>query len=177
MRTSVEGRTLEWTAPLDSESVEFVIRAEGYKSRNLIVDPGIPFAEVVLEDAEVVRGRVLSESGHPIAGAHVSISRGTTVDTGKDGGFPLAQADKDAIQITVRKPGYDEQQLLFGLGEVDVSIDIRLKRSGAGLFGRVIDDASKPVRNFSVRLNRVEGDNNETFWRWFDDEEGRFSLQ
>ena len=88
----------------------------------------------------------------------------------------MAQADTNSIQIAVRKPGYDEQQLLFAVGEIPASVEIRLKRSGAGFFGRVIDDAGKPVRNFSVRLNRVDGGSNETYWRWFDDEEGRFSL-
>jgi hypothetical protein len=175
-----ENGMLEWILPVGfSQPADCMVMAPGYKNKRLTLDPRIEFAVVVLEDAEIIRGRVVSESGQPVPGARVDVLSGGVADTDSDGTFSIPARHSIltnsfiAQHITVKRTGYVEKQVDLE-DSIPVSLTIRLKRSSAGLFGRVIDTAGKPIQRFVITLTEAAESNPEVFSRRFDDEEGRF---
>jgi hypothetical protein len=92
-----------------------------------------------------ISGAVVNESGDPVAGAHVTLTRtGREVITGRDGTFGFSQTRTNDT-LTVTAPGYEpvaETNNERGL------MRIILHRAVAGARERT---AKPPIRNFQIQ--------------------------
>lgn len=183
-KTSEVGR-LEWNAPLDAEPVECNVNASGFKSKTFTLDPKEPLAEVILEDANIFSGIVLTEAGKSVAGAQVSVigtrSLGTPVTglvqeavTGADGRFSVPVSLEPVHQVRARKEGFEEQNIVFETEPPPKMLEIHLSRADTGIFGRVMDKEGKPVRRFSLYFHDSSVQSSLGVMRWFDNEKGEF---
>jgi len=171
---SMDGMSVECKMESGEEPVQCVVGARGYKNKSLVLDPTAPPSEIILEAAEWISGRVISESGAPVGAANVQIRGADSAETDQDGRFSIPAKNPPEYQITVRKIGYAEQRLT--LNKIPpCDMEIRLQQADSGVYGRLVDDTGKPVRIFSMTFWGLSNPAN-LFTRRFDREEGRFSV-
>ena len=156
---------------------ECTIGAEGYKSRSVTLDaPTLPY-EVILEDLELreIKGRVVTEWDEPLPATRVALNQ-WTVDTDRDGRFTKAlRLPSSRVDIRVHRTGYLEYHEIVNLTDqpAENELQIRLKQSEGGFYGRVVDHAGKPVERFEMIFTRPD---RTSYIRGMEDEEGRFSI-
>jgi hypothetical protein len=132
----------------------------------------MPPSEIVLDAAELITGRVLSESGEAVEAANVSIRNGGNAETDRDGRFTIPATNPPEYQFTIKKIGYAEEHLTMNQ-VTPFFVEIRLERADSGVFGKVLDSAGNPVRTFRITFTDAS---NPAGWfmRRFDTEDGRF---
>jgi protocatechuate 3,4-dioxygenase beta subunit len=170
------------TLPVDSAPFDCTVEARGFKPKTFLLDPKKEPAEAVLDNADIFRGQVLSESGTPLAGAtleiHPSDAQGAVISDSA-GMFSVTVSIPPVREIMVSKPGYmagwffyhDENQ------KCPPFLEIRLKRVEGGIYGRVINEAGRPVTSFGVALFDTSSESSPPrFGKYFDNEEGLFSI-
>jgi hypothetical protein len=180
--------TLEWVLAPDAASVPCTVSAKGYKANTFNLDPKAPPVEVILEQADIISGRVVSETGRPVQGAKVTVA-GTrrdggmppplegVVDTDGDGRFVLPLSNPPVSQISVTRQGYVEQKLVFDSQPAPPMVEFRLQFEGAGLFGKVFDSANRPVKRFSMVFGGLPPTSNPIFSRQMESEDGAFLIK
>jgi hypothetical protein len=165
---------LTWMAPLDSRPIALILHAKGYKDKHVTLDPSSPSSVAVLEDTDFFSGRVLSESGMPISGAHVWIWGSGSADTGSDGSFNLSVVDPPVKRIAITKSGYIERRLAFTDKPAWPGMDIQLQAAGPGVYGTISDESGDRVRRFEMYFQPPSDPT--PFIRRFDGEDGSFSV-
>jgi RNA polymerase sigma factor (sigma-70 family) len=161
VRASAEGSSVvtdgsgRYRVPGSSyRSGEYVFaEAVGMARKRAVVETPEPGGEVecdfTLRPAFGISGRVLDESGNPVAGARISTFFGgrNSVTSDVNGEFQLDHLDPghDSHQVAVRAEGYvwHSETVETGTGE-PVERDIVLER-GAHVAGRVVDGRGRPV--------------------------------
>ncbi len=172
------------TVVVNSDSGPFKcrVRAAGYKEKTLALDPKARSMEVVLDKAELFTGRVLSESGAPLPGVSLQIRPSQAdgdVTSDSLGMFSVPLLDAPIREVVAGKPGYITEFLLYydDKQKCPPFMEITLKRTEGGIYGRVIDEEGKPVALFSVVLRDfAQQSPYPRFARFFDNEEGLFSI-
>ena len=147
------------SASLDG-AVRMMVAAKGYRSESVVFDPAEPLTTVTLEDGLHVQGRVLSETGQPVAGASVGIWSGPGrereqvekfMKTDSEGTFSLVLERQPVRRFTAQAPGYVPRTVIPEGNSTDL-IEIRLKPGEGGIQGRVVDAQNRPVELFSLYL-------------------------
>jgi protocatechuate 3,4-dioxygenase beta subunit len=153
---------------------DFTVRAEGYKPKSVRADANALPIEVVLDDLEMLEfnGRVVTEWGEPVPGATVTIDQ-WIVGTDNEGRFSKV-ISSSAPRIKVSKPGYIEQSEIGHLSSNASApeMEIRLRQSQGGIYGRVVDDAGKPMERFQITFSGGPG----RYIRGFESNQGIFSV-
>ena len=175
---------ITFAVPPDSPPFDCFVAVEGYKSKNFLkLDPKSPPSVVVLDDADVQRGRVTTESGEGVAGATVSYGVGglghSGAETDAEGRFSFYLSYSPVEEIRVFKPGYEEQRLTFSRSNpAPTDLELRIKhKEGGTVSGRVIDAAGRAAMRFSVSLaNTSAAPGNQGASGQFDNDDGSFSL-
>lgn len=127
-----------------------------------------------LEPATTVRGRVVDESGAPVAGATVMVAGAAFATTGADGTFAVTGLPPAGGDVVVTADGYApaaRRGLAGDAGEVvlgDVVLTV-----GGRVAGIVVDDAARPSVGAKVVVSV-----RDTALRWetVTDAEGRFAF-
>jgi hypothetical protein len=174
------------TMPPDSGPNQCQIRATGYQSKLVSIDPNAPPSEVVLEEAPTLKGRVVDDEGYPVAQANVRLFGESSVITDEAGRFLIYLSNPESPQrvISVKKPGYSDLLSLdpvkqwateSSLADPIPELEIRLERAGqGGFFGRVVDAEGSPVRRFAVSLAPKVGAGQT---RSFENDDGLFAVR
>ena len=123
-----------------------------------------PAPEATPAESRAITGRVVSESGQPLAGANVSATRsdgsaGPETATNSEGYFNLQGLDPGFYRVSASQPGYVSQipQLdppntaLYRPGD---SASLTLIKGGV-ITGVVTDIAGEPLVNMRVRALRI----------------------
>jgi hypothetical protein len=111
-----ERGVVRFATPPETRPFDCTVWARGYKKKSIPLDANAPPAEVVLEDGEVFRGRIIDESSEPVAGAKLEELGGGTAGTNKDGRFSIVVSSEtlSGSRITVSKSGYIAQTVIPG---------------------------------------------------------------
>ena len=135
--------------------------------------PGVATAQVEL------RGRLVSDSGMPIASATVTVSGlGFSIRSDSLGRFVLAGAPGAVLSLRFLAAGYRADTASIALGRRPVERDFTLVRDDAPepernpstsvLRGRVIDEAGQPLSYANIQVNFGR--------RFVSDDSGRFQV-
>ena len=135
--------------------------------------PGVATAQVEL------RGRLVSDSGAPIASATVTVSGlGFSIRSDSLGRFVLAGAPGAVLSLRFLATGYRADTASIALGRRPVERDFTLVRDNAPdpernpsasvLRGRVFDDAGQPLSYANIQVNFGR--------RFVSDDSGRFQV-
>ena len=194
-----ENGRIDLILPPGNEEVDCTVSAKGYKPNTFRLNPKMPPGEIILQDGDLCSGRVLSQSGIPIAGAKVAVigsgpgtlkqgpgklplpplgtSEGDAV-TDLSGRFSIPVSNPPVTRITVTKRRYIEQRMsIDGNVPSGREIEIRLQPAGCGFFGRVVDAAGNPVPRFEIVLYEASAIlANHGYRRTFDNAGGMFSI-
>jgi protocatechuate 3,4-dioxygenase beta subunit len=140
----------------------------------------VDLGDVRMETGLVIRGRVRTAGGDPVADAFVEgnprrarVSRHVRVRTEADGMFALAGLEPMTHHVAAAAAG-------FGRAEADLEpggepVELVLE-PGSGIVGRVVDDRGNPIDSFRVvARNTVES--RPWAWESFDAVDGRFELK
>lgn len=164
------------------------VSAEGYKAYKIRITRGdvqAPPSEIILEDAEAFKGRVVDEAGMPLEGAKLE-GGGGAAGTDKDGRFSIivSSGTLSGSRFKVSKPGYIPQVVIPGFIEQpggrlgsntpNAEVNISLKRGEGGIYGRAVDEAGNPVKRFHIVLTTETG---TRYQRDFDNDDGLFSVE
>jgi len=155
---------------------ECTISAEGYKAKSVTANPESQPLEVVLDELEphVISGRVITESGEPLPATVVEIYN-LTAETDSDGRFSkILKIEEQSVQVRIIKPGYIEYKETASLssGPAAKELEICLKQSEGGLYGRVLDAEGRPLERFLMVFKQT----GLIFFRDFESEDGQFSV-
>jgi hypothetical protein len=165
------------TIPFGARPFDCSIVAGGYKPVTLPIDPNSPPPIVVLDDADAFAGRILSETGTPVPGATVQVYPSDDEVTTDSGGlFSVRVPFPPVRQVSVTKRGFVSETVTYDKGMAPEFAEIRLRRVDGGIYGRVLDTAGKPVSRFSIVLWDLSPAPKPPFGRFFDNEEGLFSI-
>lgn len=163
------------------------IRARGYLTLTLRIEPREIPEVVYLEPAEPIAGVVTSQDGRPVEGAKLSVwgtRPGGEAFQGLHrsdafGRFSFPVSDPPLVRLLVSASGFVEEVLEFGKDSaIPEPLEIRLRRGEGAIAGRVVDMQGRPVRSFVVGL-RPAGEAFSRFRRpgeVFDTEDGSFLL-
>ncbi|MCY1019262.1 carboxypeptidase regulatory-like domain-containing protein [Pyxidicoccus sp. MSG2] len=178
-----EGR-FEWVLP-PGEYTLSASRGERYALARVTAGPTTP--EVVLElgSALHVEGTVSDESGQPVAGATVSVSRqesnGASLRalTGPEGHYRMGPLESGEWDFAVTAPGHLDRWRMEPqtLGPTTGPVDFTLHRA-ASITGRVTDTEGRPLSGIQLVPQRADTEAEDTGARehaWTD-EEGCFVL-
>jgi hypothetical protein len=192
-----ENGFVELVIATETDPFECTISARSYKTKTLALDPKVPPKTVVLDYGDLFTGRVLSESGKPIAGAQVIVfgsrqgigspAKGSmpapiissvenTLETDADGRFSLTLSDPPVTAVWVTKRGYVEKRQYIEAARAREEVEIRLPFANGGLFGRVTDSEGSPIHQFSVVLKDEAAQESRAYSRSFKNEDGYFSV-
>ncbi len=153
-----------------SGGVPFGMMAGAPLARALTLDPTAPATSVI-------RGRIVSTDGHPLAHAQVRLFPSTgpfpmrAMEADADGRFEFADLAAGTFRIGAAKPGYtfptqkdaiapNSPELGSGpsvdvaVGEVRDQVDVRLARL-CTLAGEVSDELGDPIEGATVQVLRV----------------------
>lgn len=140
----------------------------------------VDLGDVRMETGLVIRGRVRTQAGQPIADASVQASASAgrfgaqpTARTDPEGAFVLAGLEPLTYHVSASGRG-------FGRTEVDVEpgsdpIELVLEPAGT-LTGKVVDDRGDPVDSFRV-VARAGEEGRPWAYNSFDATDGRFVLE
>jgi hypothetical protein len=169
-----------FTVSPDMTPFECNISAPGYQSKSVRLDPKNSPAEVTLEDGKVYMGKVVNESGEPVADAKVFVTTHNNLKreyalTDKAGRFSLKSGETSVTGFVAYKQGYLEQRMAITDGQpILTGIEICLRKPEGGIFGRVVDSSGIPVRLFNVTF--APGAWKASYFRSYENESGRFSV-
>lgn len=170
--------------PNHALTLRCAVIASGFAAKIVVIDTKAPFAEVALDDAPWLTGRVLDESGMPLFGAQVYAggtqlpgdsggrNNGST-ETDPDGRFFLALPFPPATWLTASKSGYVQERIDLS-GTSPSYVEIRLARADTGIFGIVVDESGKPARRFMITAYSMEDGYLVT--QSFESDDGRFIM-
>ena len=117
----------------------------------------------------IIRGRVLTPDGFPIAHASVLLTSDTdplqtrAAVSGSDGRFEFRELIAGAVRVAASKANYVpvglepgflpavSRDVKIAAGETRDNLDLQLARLGA-IVGQVVDDAGEPVQGASVQV-------------------------
>jgi len=167
--------------PMDyTNEVHFVLEKPGYAATR----PQVPVAKtglhglvLVIDQGRVVTGRVVTREGWPVAGAHIKVASGPSVDTDDAGGFmiagvaagphfsrcpPLETNDSGAfivrgmvgigplqVDLATMADGYAPQIRTVALVETTNIVNFTLA-PGRDFCGHVRDEEGQPIANAVV---------------------------
>jgi hypothetical protein len=161
---------------------ECTIGAEGYEPMTVVVDANAPPREIILDALapREIKGCVMTELGEPLPATRIQIGK-WNIETDSDGKFSKSVTTSDrTIPVHINKSGYLEYFETVPLNNQPLAkeIEIRLKQSEGGLFGRVIDDAGRAVQRFEIvfRGSPKAEPERSIYIRGFEGEEGLFSV-
>ncbi|MEM7351176.1 MAG: carboxypeptidase regulatory-like domain-containing protein, partial [Acidobacteriota bacterium] len=148
--------------------------------------------EIVLRAGAAVSGRVVTETGEVVAGAHLVattrittesrwgsdvVERHQTASAAEDGRFELLGIHPGDVRLTAKASGFAEATLRLQLDEGDRLEDLTLElRQGARVTGRVLDYRGAPVVGARVTVGRQESENEWSGTSTTTDGDGRFRL-
>ena len=174
-----------------------LIEAPKYQTVFITIDPKSPPPEVILQDAVLFRGVVLSGSGDPVPGAQVRVYEEGSFDppvfatkiqipsvktkppqtmstvTNMRGNFELNLPFSIARQVRVTKKGFRETRVDLNVEKPVRFIEVRLESQEAGFFGRVVDSEGKAITRYRIVI-RASGEAGISYSRDVEDGEGRF---
>lgn len=162
--------------PPDKPPFEYTVRARGYMAKPILVDPKAPPSSVILEDGPPLRGHVMSESGEPIIGAKVHIDGSGVTATDGTGRFSLPVPSASDIRITANKEGFLERRVGYSYKDAPPEIEIRLKQSEGGIYGRVIDSKGTHVSKFRLSIQSPTTESLIHYLQEFESDNGTFSI-
>jgi len=148
------------------EECQCEVRAEGYIWKKLRFPAASPPAEVILEDGSVLKGRVVSEAGLPIAEARIFVTvrrqeggssgfsgvGGAPKSTNSDGYFTVTVPSDRFLDVGASARGYLDSRVWIESLETGAEPTIVLKRPDGALTGRVVDPSGNPVTDFQVTV-------------------------
>ena len=159
-----------------------VVRAEGFipQSIKLQVTKDVKSLEFHLQKGAVVRGRVVDESGKPVADALISLEKWKDIlrlgyiRTDADGRFVWTSAPPDPVTASISKMGYARQSIAlapsddekkFVLHEVGVTDPFgRPMTVAMRVRGSVVDEQTgQPIEKFKVLVNAYNKQNPRTW--------------
>jgi hypothetical protein len=167
-KTDAQGKFLLDNVYSDGIGHTFVAKAKGYAPQRVEFKPG-PISKpaevtVQLEPGHHIKGRVVNESGKPIAGAQVYFAHGN-YHPGMDFGGSATTDDKGRFQFdslpadtpfTVIADGYSQIPEIKLPLDGDQEVEVQMRSQGI-IKGRVVDAATgKPVGRFTVRITTSE---------------------
>jgi peroxiredoxin/protocatechuate 3,4-dioxygenase beta subunit len=128
VQTDKEGKFV-LVGSVGQQSVTLMVRAGGHAPELKTIQMGTP-AEIRLESAKVLKGRVVDAKGEPIAGVTVSVSkwRGTrgnfgSMTTDAQGRFEWKAAPADGVEFAIFKKGYAaSRDRVLVAGEEEVTV-------------------------------------------------------
>ena len=147
--------------------------------RGVIAAVAGALAPAVIQAQVELRGRLLSDSGAPIAGATVTVSGpGFSIKSDSLGRFVLASAPGAVLSLRFLADGYRGDTASIALGRRPVERDFTLVRDNAPdpernpsasvLSGRVFDEAGQPLSYANIQINFGR--------RFVADDSGRFQI-
>jgi protocatechuate 3,4-dioxygenase beta subunit len=130
---------------------------DGYKTQTVFVDPNNLPVEVTLEEQppQIVKGRVLTEWGEPIPAARIEINQ-WVVETDSEGRFQKAiQPSPGTAYIRIVKSSYLEyvDRISVNAAAPQSDLEIRLRQSEGGIYGRVLDESGRPIERFELQIS------------------------
>ncbi|HEV3339076.1 MAG TPA: carboxypeptidase-like regulatory domain-containing protein [Pirellulales bacterium] len=154
---------------VDPGAIALQIRADGFASRSVSLERDAPAAhrviDVELSPQAVISGRVLDESGEPLAGVIVSPTTALAIDgrgyaspgyrkaeTDREGRFELGDLPAGFAQLSYRKDRYYHTPLGELLAIPGDPIEITMVRTGT-IRGK-LTEGGKPVAGTAVSLNQ-----------------------
>jgi protocatechuate 3,4-dioxygenase beta subunit len=170
------------------------VAAPGYKPKRVDVTVGtkpVDVGEVALETGLVIRGRVVDESGTPVADAELEATPAPVARRVYDESpqrSSRSEADGRFVVGGLTEGTYDVTAQAYGFGRVVKPIvagasNVVLTLQAAGLItGLVVDEAGKPVTDYRVaaQVKRAEGDLRgwqRPYLQPVAAEDGRFTLE
>jgi protocatechuate 3,4-dioxygenase beta subunit len=151
---AVKAKWLAYSRDDNGARVRLAARIEGYEtavSAPIEVHNGeLVEMDFDLADAQVLRGRVLTASGHPIAGATVTVAArvdelplpeaGRSLECGDDGGFRFEALPEGVYLLRAEAPGYLPQEIVGSPGSAasvfalaySGGLRVRVVRGGGG---------------------------------------------
>ena len=163
----------------ESKILRCEISAEGYLTRQVVIDPDLPPAEVVLQEGPLFTGTVLSESGYPLEGAEVNIPERGGGRTDGNGHFAIRLSHPLLSRIEISQAGYlpEVKELNEDVSSLTSPLEVRLKpgREGGGIYGRVVDPDGDPVERFDMYVRGLFSEG-QSFSRSFEDPAGIFAI-
>jgi protocatechuate 3,4-dioxygenase beta subunit len=143
---------------------ELVVKAKGFAPQRVQFKPGTKEKPseitVRMEPGHRIRGRVVDESGKPIAGVRIYHSDGNHSGNMEFGGESTTRADGtfefDSLPagapFSFEADGYSELESTKLALDGDAQVTVTLQQEGV-LRGKVIDAATKqPIKSFNVRI-------------------------
>jgi hypothetical protein len=140
---------------------ECIISARNYLTRTVVLDPGQPRLDIVLEKAKTITGTVLGPAGQPLPGTEVyfrDTGYAKTVKTDESGFFSVPVTDPPAKYFQFSKPGYAFLDLTLDPGFLIEPLTIILEfaeepaDSGGGVYGMVFDSWGLPSYAFTIHI-------------------------
>lgn len=175
---------IELTLTPDARVVDCEIGARDYQSSSFTIDSNRPPSEVILEDAVVFSGLILSKAGNPMPGAIV-----TVMQMGRSGRISPEPVKSDAAgrfvfplfypsvcEVRVTKPGYVEKRITYDDQPAPAFLEIRLESPNTGFFGRAVDSDGKPVKRFGLVFGSSSTPTGGVYSRDVENDEGRFCI-
>ena len=163
----------------------FRLRQASASIEGRVFDAAEPLTTVTLEEGQRVEGRVLSETGQPVAGAALGIWSGAGLERGQfekflksdsEETFSLVLERPPVRRISVQAPGYLTQNWCPE-GDPTDPVEIRLKRGEGEIRGRVVDTRNRPVESFTLYLQRISPNGERSsFSQSFQNPRGTFSV-
>jgi hypothetical protein len=157
--------------PPDVKRFDCRIMAVGYAIKTVEMSSASPPKEVVLDDAPVLRGRVISESGESLAGAEVSISSVQAARQAAEHSVPVAAVTTDSagrfravvmtgadLELSVFRKGYLPAEIRVAKVEEQTEVLAVLKEPEAALHGFAVDPRGHPIRDFTISIMQASLD-------------------
>lgn len=165
--------------PLGPAALEAFHSARGRRVKRIDVEPGVNPLDWTLEDGVRVSGRVMDETGEPLAGATVRVDRrtaagqrGVEVRSTADGSFELYPVTPGRYRLRVGKPGYAETVETLRVGQETVEdLEIFLLPGGI-LTGRIEGLDFHEMERVQVQAFDAAGRS----WRGQVDYQGRYEV-
>ena len=144
--------------PLAAGTITLTTTAKGHAPdlRQIAVAEGMSPVRIVLSPGKTIRGRVVDESGKPVAEATVEASEWRRMRslpwigrTDSDGRFIMHDAPEDAVEFNVFKEGYQSVfDAALTAGEAESTLTMPAEPMA---WGTVTDaDTGKPIPHFEV---------------------------
>jgi beta-lactamase regulating signal transducer with metallopeptidase domain/protocatechuate 3,4-dioxygenase beta subunit len=136
---------------------EIILHARGYQSqlKTIKVSPGMPENTFYLAKGAILRGRVVDESGNPVAGATIGSvvsDLGSAITTDAEGWFEWDSAPDKPLSVQIRAPGFVAANQILEAGGRN---EVRLRRfRRIQVTGQVVDASTgKPIPQFRVSIS------------------------
>jgi len=161
-------------------SLDWEVRAIGYRSANVSGNPKGGKADVTLEDGPVISGVVMSQSGRPIPRALVVAgcrgANGGFTRTDSDGRFSMNTGCTAQVFVEASCPGYVTRGLRLAAEALKQDLLIKLQEPDGGISGWILHRDGRPVKRALLQLMNENPEEPFSITRSLSDPEGRFAI-